>query len=71
MSSTTTVATTIHTQSMDSAANLPAAALHWPRNAFTAAQTIAAAKIHCAATNNLRRVLVNYFLIDIGVTLRR
>ena len=56
---------------MESAANLPAAALHCPRNAFTAAQTIAAAKIHCAATNNLRRVLVNYFLIDIGVTLRR
>ena len=66
-----TVANTIHTQSMESAASLPAAARHWPRNALTAAQTIAAAKIHCAATKSLRRVLVNYFLIDIGVTLRR
>ena len=56
---------------MESAANLPAAALHCPRNAFTAAQTIAAAKIHCAATKTLRRVVVNYLLIDIGVTLRR
>jgi len=71
VSSTMIVASAIHSQSIERAANLPAAALHCPRNALAAAQTIAAAKIHCAATKSLRRVLVNYFLIDIGVTLRR
>ena len=61
---TTSVARAIQDQPMSSVAILSAACLHWPLRARTADQMMNAAKIHCAATNALRRLFVKNPLVD-------
>ena len=62
---TSAVAAAIQPQPILNVASRSAAALHCPLSERPAAQTIAAAKIHCAATKTLRRVGVKYVRVDV------
>ncbi len=69
VSRTSAVAAAIQPHPILSVASRSAAALHCPLSERPAAQTMTAAKTHCAATKTLRLAGVKYVRVDVGVSL--